>query len=75
MESTFYFLSINDENGYNVVEHVANYSNDTVHVSEWHVYNLPSSEYRKSHHLTNWVKQNKPNWTIVEKQIPYNSLV
>lgn len=63
-----YVLRILDENGYTVVEHVANHSDDNVYVNDAKSSGLPQTEWRKSHHLTNWVKENKPNWKVEEKQ-------
>lgn len=60
-------LLILDKDGHEIVSHVANYADDTVYVEDWQVYDLPQSEWRKSHHLTDWVRVNKPDWTIRSK--------
>lgn len=68
----FYALKITDADNYTVVEHVANNSDDTVHVVE--ILDMPTTEWRKAHHLTSWVKANKPDWTIIEKEISFDKL-
>lgn len=70
-----YALLIQNEHDYNIVEHVSNYSDDTVYVPEWRENGLPQSEYRKSHHLTNWVKENKPKWVIKEREFGIEEVI
>lgn len=57
-------LIIKDENGYEVVNHVSNYSDDTVFVPCAQDFKLPQQEWRKSFHLTEYVAKNKPNWKV-----------
>ncbi|MBD2201633.1 hypothetical protein H6G33_09770 [Calothrix sp. FACHB-1219] len=57
-----YALVIITEEGHTVVDHVANNIDDSVYVEDWEVYGLPQSEWRKAHHLTKWVVENRPNW-------------
>ena len=63
-----YALKITDEDNYTIVEHLANYSDDTVHTD---IDELPQSEWRKAYHLITWVKENKPNWKIDEREIEF----
>lgn len=60
-------LLILDKDGYEVVSHVANNADDTVYVESSQEYGLPYSEWRKAHYLTDWVRVNKPDWTIRSK--------
>jgi hypothetical protein len=70
----FYFLQIKDENNYTVVNHVANYSDDSVHFDPAFAadYDIPQTEWRKSHHFVIWVKENRPDWTVLERNISYD---
>ena len=57
-------MLIIDENDKVIVRHVANYADDVVHVDHPDLY----PEWRKSHHLIEWVKKHKPNWKVLTKR-------
>lgn len=57
-------LIIKDEYDNDILEHVSNHMDDSVHVEDYEAYGLPQAEWRKAHHLTDWVKNNKPGWLI-----------
>ena len=63
-----YALKITDEYNYTIVEHLANYSDDVVHTD---IDELPQQEWRKAHYLITWVKENKPDWKIDEREIKF----
>lgn len=71
----FYLLIVKDENGYTVVNHVANYQDDTIYIPNYEEHGLSQSEYRKSHHLTSEIAKNKPNWQVIEKFPAYEDLL
>ena len=56
-------LIIKDEENNTIVNHVANFEDDAVHVPDAHALNMPT-EWRKAGHLIEWVKTNEPYWKI-----------
>lgn len=64
-----YALRIKDDNGYTVVEHVANYSDDTVHIDPEYWGQLGNvTEWRKASRVVSYVKEHHLTWTIEERE-------
>ena len=68
-------LVILNQNNCTVVEHVSNYSDDTVHVEEWAEFGLKQCEYRKSHHLLSEIKEFHPDWTVHCKEFDVTDVI
>jgi hypothetical protein len=56
-------LIIKDEYRHTVLEHVANYEDDSVYIPNADGLDMPS-EWRKAGHLIRWVKENRPGWKV-----------
>lgn len=56
-------LIIKDEENNTIVNHVANFEDDSVYVPDADVLDMPP-EWRKAGHLIEWVKRTKPHWKI-----------
>ena len=64
-------LIIKDEDNYIIMEHVANNHDDAVHTD---FEDQPQSEWRKAHHLIEWISINKPEWSINMKDFEVSEL-
>ena len=70
----FFYLKVTTEDGFVVVEHVSNYSDDKVYIEDAAEYGLPQTEWRKAHHLGTWIAENKPDWAVIWEDVAYESL-
>ena len=74
MENKFYILIIKNEDGV-LVETVLNSSDDAVIFEDNQEYDVPQYEWRKSHHLIDWVKKNKPNWFVIFESVSFEKVL
>lgn len=68
-----YALVIRNEAGFPIVEHVAMNVDDSVYFEDAELYGAPT-EWRKAHHLIDWVKVNQPHWRIESKEFSVKKL-
>ena len=67
-------LIIKDNDDNIILEHVANYSDDTVNVPNAAELGLDLHEYRKSYHLLDEIEEKKLPFKIITKNFDVSSL-